>query len=94
MITKKIFTCTGTEVEKEDKDCVAKSSFNDESNHGRYYIKFYNGNLLDVEAATYTRHRTNAKYRQVTEKAFNFYLKFLNGKGKVFLREAERALNG
>ena len=94
MITKKIFSNNGTEVTEDGKDCVAKSSFNDESKHGRYYIKFHNGTLLDVEAATYQRRRTNAKYRQVSEKAFNFYLKFISGKGKVFLREAERALNG
>lgn len=92
MIEKIMYSNSGA-VTTELKEAVAKSSFNDESNHGRYYILFYRGQILNVrDAQMYKRFKADAKYRQVPKKAFDYYIKYISGKGESFLREAERSL--
>lgn len=92
MKQKTIYLHNGTVTEEDGKDSVAKSSFNDETKKELYYVKFHRGSILNVTDASYHRNRVNAKYRLVNKKVFDFYMKYINGKGETFLREAERAL--
>lgn len=88
-----IYAKDGSELEEDSKESVAKSLVNDETKKKLFYVKFFRGTPLNVTDAAYFRNRVNAKYRLVNEKAFNYYMKYITGKGESFLRETERALS-